>query len=379
MRKSKALFSLLLVILTGCLADSKEIDHRTMVVGMGIDIVDDNTYSVSVQAPVIIAGGAEGEAGFEKEFETLQATGPSPWEAVANIEANTPTVLFFGHLKMVAIGQALAERGIDKISDLFDRGPAMDNKVLLLIVDNDINVYDFISRDSRLISLPSLYVDRFFMADQKLARTKEVKLFEYRKDRNMISNAATVPVGYLDNELLIENLAVLQNGKMVGKLEGKEAGISQLLKNKELNNMNYSLISTNENDIIISLRVDLSMDFSYEKTNPVEIHLNVEGSGEIVHIPERKLESNLENITKIEKELERRVKEDIEHTISKMKLINTEPWLMGHRIWARDHRYFDQLNWEEDGWIESKIYATVNIEVDQTGQKGVMEKIKVGR
>lgn len=74
-------------------------------------------------------------------------------------------------------------------------------------------------------------------------------------------------------------------------------------------------------------------------------------------------------IDELVKDLESRLEKDIMQTIEKMKSANLEPWLMGHRIWSSDHRYFETLNWNEKGWVDSEITCNIDIEVEKTGQR----------
>ncbi|SDZ58260.1 germination protein, Ger(x)C family [Evansella caseinilytica] len=199
-------FFTLLTAAAGCQLDSREIDHRTMVLGMAIDKTEEGEFIVTVQVPVIVP--TEGQLG-PSEFETLTQTGATVWEAISNIEAMTPTVLFFGHLKTVMFGETLAREGIGQVLDMLDRRAPLANQVLLLIIRNRIEADKFLSQESPLVNLPALYIERFFKADQKLSRSTDVKLFQYRRDSNLKGNAGLIPLAYSDREnIFIEDMAV---------------------------------------------------------------------------------------------------------------------------------------------------------------------------
>ncbi|MCD8508660.1 MAG: hypothetical protein LRY73_01280, partial [Bacillus sp. (in: Bacteria)] len=78
---------------------------------------------------------------------------------------------------------------------------------------------------------------------------------------------------------------------------------------------------------------------------------------------------------KMNKQLEK----EIRNVIAKMKEINVEPWLLGHRVWAMDYKFFDTLNWEETGWQQAEFNINVDFKVEMTGQRGMLEKKKIGR
>src|SRR5690554_3755440 len=225
-------FLLLVTLFTGC-ADTREIDNRTIVLGMGIDKEKDE-YIVTMQIAILMPQESEGkESGQSNEFETITARGKHIWDAIGVIEAATPTVLYFGHLKAIVLGENLARQGLNEIEDFLDRRAPLANEVYLLVIRNKNTVEEFLENESPLVSLPALYIDRFFTAEQKIARTDAVKLFEYRRDTNMISGSAMIPLGYIDSEIHIEDMAIFQDQKLVGELVGKEAGIGTLLKDNQ--------------------------------------------------------------------------------------------------------------------------------------------------
>ncbi|RXJ01944.1 Ger(x)C family spore germination protein [Anaerobacillus alkaliphilus] len=376
----------IILMLTGCIDDAREIDHRSMIVGMGIDVEENNDneilYSVTLQIPILLTGGREGSpAGSVKEFETFTATGKTILDAVAHIEAMTPTVLFFGHLKVVTVSEHVASHGLDRVIDFFDRLPQVANQIFLLVIE-DGKVEEFINQESPLVNLPALYLNRFFQAEQKISRTKDVKLFEYRRDTNMISGAATLPLAkILDKKILIEGMAVLHNHKLVAKLERDEVGISELLKNNRVDNVNYTItLETNVGEEEVSItRGNLQAKFHYEETTPLTVNISVKGKGEIAEVgtPEVRVTNDL--VKEANDKMEKEIKELVTKTIKRMQAENVEPWLIGHRLWVKDPDFFDTLHWEESGWRETVVNVSVDFKMEHTGQKGYLGKRKIGR
>ncbi|MFA9560544.1 Ger(x)C family spore germination protein [Evansella sp. AB-rgal1] len=368
------------LFLVGC-NDTREIDQRTIVIGMGIDKTDDDLYEVTLQVPILIGSGTHDANDVNNDFNTISGKGEYVWEAISNIEAKTPTVLFFGHLKAITIGETLAREGIDQIIDLLDRRAPLANEVFLLIVRHKNNVKDFLDNESPLVTLPALYIDRYFSADQKISRTRESRLYQYRRDTNMISGAAMIPLAYSDEEsIYIEDLGIFKDQKLITELVNHEAGISTLLKDENVEHMNYSLsFPHDDHELRTSVRVNLKMDYKYDKSNPVEISMDIQGKGELIFLYPEKERASHDTVNVITKHLEKAITKDIEHTIKKMKKLNIEPWLLGHRMWAFDHNYFDTLDWDKSGWRNSIIDINVNIEIEQTGQRGMLDKRKIGK
>ncbi|MCT8136559.1 Ger(x)C family spore germination protein [Anaerobacillus sp. CMMVII] len=388
MKRVRFLLVLFCCVLLSSCVDAREIDHRSMIVGMGLDLEqsdseDQGKIKLTVQIPILLSGGGEGNiSGAVKEFETFTATGETILDAVAEIEAMTPTVLFFGHLKVITIGDVLAKQGLDQVIDFFDRLPQVANQIFLLIIE-DVTAEEFISFESPLVSLPALYLNRFFQADQKIARTKDVKLFEYRRDANMISGASTLPLARINGgkKIVIEGMGVFEDHKLVAKLTSQEVVINELLKNNKVHNSNFTTkvnVDGKEEQISIS-RGRLKVKIGYEKKDPLTINLQIKGKGEISEVGSIRVRVSNELVKQVGENLEEEITDLVRKTIRKMQEKNVEPWLLGHRLWAMDPKFFDSLDWEKTGWRESNINVSVDFEIVHTGQKSYLSKTKIGR
>ncbi|TMW71016.1 Ger(x)C family spore germination protein [Alteribacter natronophilus] len=381
--KGILLLALLMLIgsVSGCaMEDAREIDHRTMIIAFGIEKGEEQEYKVTIQVPIMTAIGAE-EGVNLNEFKTFSQEGDSILDAVAGLESRTPTVLFFGHLKVVAISEELAQKGLGDLIDFVGRRPPLSNQVYLMIIEEPESVEGFLATESPLISLPALYLDRFFHAEQKISRTDESRLFEFIRDYNMISEASTLPMAHsADHEIVIENLAVFKKENMVAELKGKEVGMSRLLKEEEVLELNYTVpISSGGKVVDASIRLDLRAEVDYETNNPVHFNINVNGVGELVDMADMEVNTTEDVISEIEKKLAAQVERELRSTISKMQEINVEPWLLGHRVWAMDHKYFETLEWDEGGWQEAEFTIEADIEMTKLGQRGMHTKKKIGR
>ncbi|RKL69221.1 hypothetical protein CR203_04100 [Salipaludibacillus neizhouensis] len=379
----KVVILIFICLLAGCIPDSKEIDQRTMILGLGIDITEDEEYEVSLQMPVVTPqfspGGGGGEQG--SEFETLMAVHASLWDAIADIEARTPTVLFFGHLKTVVIGEKLARKGIGDVIDLIDRRAPVDNGVHLLVVPENQTVYDVLSFESPLASLPALYISNFFEAGQKMVRVEELKLYEFRRDSNMIAKAAKIPMISTNSDYVIQDHAIFKDRKMIDVLKGKQSSMSSLLKEEKLDNLNYTVeVDSGSNTMIeVSLRINTDSKIEVVSIDPDKFLVKVSGEGELIHIASGEIKTSEDLIGKVEKEVEVSIEENMYETIQKMKDINVEPWLLGHRLWIRDHENFSEQEWLKDRWQKSEITIEVDIRIRETGQRSKLDKKKIGK
>ncbi|WP_216831453.1 Ger(x)C family spore germination protein [Alkalihalobacterium elongatum] len=382
MVKRLLFIALLLLICNGCVPDSRELDQRSMILGMAIDKGEEKNYAVTIQLPILTEGLGQGEEmAVGRQFESFHEEADTIWDAIVQIESLTPTVLFFGHLKAVAISEAIAREDLEKVINFLDRETTVANQVYLLVVEDELAT-DFIKRESPLVQLPALYLSRFFDADQKMARAQGVKLFEFLRDSNMISGASSLPIARpKGDQMEIEGMAVFEDYKMVGKLLKREVGIGELLHDNDISSMNYTtVLDHNGVKITVSLtRMNLIANIDYKKSKPVKFLIDVKGDAEVIDVATVKEFTDLEFITKLERKMEKEVKGEIERTIAKMQEINVEPWLLGHRVWATAPSYFETLNWKETGWRNAQFEIDVSFNISNTGQRGKYDKQKIGR
>ncbi|OIJ14600.1 hypothetical protein BKP35_06005 [Anaerobacillus arseniciselenatis] len=384
MKKLRIFIMLVIVVapLLGCVEDSREIDHRSMIVGLSIDQgEEEGSYAVTIQIPLLRSTTDEGASPMDKEFEVFTAEGETLWDAIGNLEANTPTVLFLGHLKVVTISEAVARESLKEVIDLLDRTPEIANQIYLLIIEEG-SAEEFIALESPLVNLPALYLNRFFQADQKVGRTTDVKLFQFIRDMNMISRASVIPLAKIvEGDIRIENMAVFQDHRLVTKLLDDEVAMSRLMKRKEVGPMNYTIDIEHESEALkVALsRISLKVDIDFEKTDPIKYHLEIKGGGEVVELSTAEIRLSKELILKINEKMNEEIEEELRDVIAKMQEKNVEPWLMGHRIWANNYQFFDTLNWEETGWQQTEFEISVDFKVEMTGQRALLEKEKIGR
>lgn len=369
----------IIFLLGGCAPDSRELDNRSMIVGMSIDKdeAEEDYYSVSIQLPRF---GDTEKAPQGSEFEVFTARGKMLWDAIIELESHTPTVLFFGHLKIVAISEKVAKEDLRSVIDYLDRDPIIANQIQLLII-KDENAKEFISKESPLVTLPSLYLDRFFTADQKLERSQPIKLFEYKRDSNGVSKTALLPLATSrEQEIIIQNMAIFKEDKMVGELTGTEVGVATLLKKGALSHKNKSTTVKMEDGAetkVALRRMVLTRKISYQKKQPLEFEIKIKGKGEVAELGAGKTTADF--IKKVEEQINEDLKKDVQETISKLQELNVEPFLLSQRVWAMDPHYFESLNWEEEGWKETKFKISVDFKIDNTGQRGIYHKEILGR
>ncbi|GGF98038.1 Ger(x)C family spore germination protein [Paenibacillus aceti] len=135
MKKYAACLLLLFIVtslLTGCW-NRRELNELAIAVGFGLDKSGDNSYQVSVQVvnPSEVTGG---KGGGEAPATLYTAKGHTVSEAIRRISNTSPRKMYVAQLRMVLIGEALAEDGVAESLDFLLRDHEMRTDFYLAIV-----------------------------------------------------------------------------------------------------------------------------------------------------------------------------------------------------------------------------------------------------
>ncbi|KON88045.1 spore gernimation protein GerC [Sporosarcina globispora] len=107
------------VLLSGCW-NRKELDELGIVLGLGIDKVDDE-YLVTLQ--VVSPGdvASKTSSGQRTPFVVYQEKGENLFEAIRRVTTISPRKMYLAHLRIVIIGEELAREGISEALDFLSR------------------------------------------------------------------------------------------------------------------------------------------------------------------------------------------------------------------------------------------------------------------
>lgn len=106
-------------LLSGCW-DSVELNQRAVVAGIGIDMVGESEYEVSLQ--VIVADEIAGaKARGDTPVVLYQERGKSLFQAIRKASQKVPRIISLAHARLVVIGEKLARHGIGDTLDFLER------------------------------------------------------------------------------------------------------------------------------------------------------------------------------------------------------------------------------------------------------------------
>jgi spore germination protein KC len=132
MKRSVFIFSVMLLVLTGCW-NRRELNELAIAVGMAIDKSSDGQYVISVQVvdpnevtPRLGTGGRAPVTIYKQKSKTLH-------EALRLMTTVSPRKIYLGHLRILVLGEALAEDGVAKILELLHRDQELRSDFYIIL------------------------------------------------------------------------------------------------------------------------------------------------------------------------------------------------------------------------------------------------------
>lgn len=214
-------------VLTGCW-DRREVNEMAIIMGNAIDKKDDDMIELSVQVFMPNPGGAGDQKGISSGGEkgktfVRSATGVTLADAGAKLKEKFPREIFWGHSKVLIIGEKMAKEGVSDLVDHVMRYPEARVRVKVFICNGDakhmleltpplenstVNVLRQMTDLHSVIDIPLKTFAQMLAGNAGAAAVPWIKILpaEPHKSKNQ-----TVPY--------IKGTAIFKNDKMVGHID----------------------------------------------------------------------------------------------------------------------------------------------------------------
>ncbi|MCQ6275568.1 Ger(x)C family spore germination protein [Bacillus sp. V3B] len=211
------------LFLTGCW-DRVEINDIGLVMATGLDLTDDGELELSVQMAIPKAmgvgqGSSGGQGGGEQPTTVEKVTGRTVFDAMSKLQASVSRRIFWGHNRVIIIGEKLAEDGMQRHIDFFARHPGPR-----------LRAYVFVSKGKATDVLK--VVPDFDNSSAEVAREianfqigMSMTLKELLEMLSGESGAAVLPWIEVEKEeqgkggLKVNGTAVFKKDKMIGRID----------------------------------------------------------------------------------------------------------------------------------------------------------------
>ena len=386
-KKIKLIISIFIIFtLTGCY-DYREINDLAIVGATEINKIDDN-YQVTVQA--INPQAPDKTTNPQAPFVIYTGTGKTIQEAYRSITLTSSRFLYSNHLQLLIINEKVAKEDISSIIDYYVRNPGIRTEFYILIgkddnilsittpideipsasikesIENNYKYYGVTSRvtfsefvDMNLnpnleIVLPSIELikdiptkDKDEQKDEKSNEEND----ESSQDETSNKNTESTEV---KSKYLLSGYAIFKDSHLIGYLNNEES-------------IHYNILNNNIKDTIITYECDKNKYLAIEvidsnssikiKNNNVEITINLEGNINEVHCNIDIKKS--ENISKISKEIEKKLNKEITDNILNIRTTyKSDIFKFKDIIYKHDYNYYQKIKNNYD-----EVYQNLNISV----------------
>ncbi len=386
-KKIKLIISIFIIFtLTGCY-DYREINDLAIVGATEINKIDDN-YQVTVQA--INPQAPDKTTNPQAPFVIYTGTGKTIQEAYRSITLTSSRFLYSNHLQLLIINEKVAKEDISSIIDYYVRNPGIRTEFYILIgkddnilsittpideipsasikesIENNYKYYGVTSRvtfsefvDMNLnpnleIVLPSIELtkdiptkDKDEQKDEKSNEENDESSQDETSNKNTESTEAK-------SKYLLSGYAIFKDSHLIGYLNNEES-------------IHYNILNNNIKNTIITYECDKNKYLAIEvidsnssikiKNNNVEITINLEGNINEVHCNIDIKKS--ENISKISKEIEKKLNKEITDNILNIRTTyKSDIFKFKDIIYKHDYNYYQKIKNNYD-----EAYQNLNISV----------------
>lgn len=360
----------IILLLSGCY-NYRELNTLDIASSIGIDKKDD-LYNVSIQ----VLNGKQSENTEDSQIVVYSATGKTINEALRNIYKKTSRDLYRGHINNLILSEDVAKESITNTLDMFQRFTDIRDELSIIIVKNEtakktlkiLTTEELVpseylklsleNTDKKTGSTSSTQLDEFTANTLKKyidPVIATIKIDNYKKKGNTIDNITTSDP---TTKIIIDNIGITYKGKLEDYLNKSET-------------IGYNFVTNKINNILVPVKCDnnkySSINIVSNKTkrkikkvnNSYIITLNINSNGNITEYNcNNDLDKN-NNIKKIEKDTENKIKYYINKSIEKEKNSNSEFLGLKRMIYLEDKNYNNE---------NFKVKVKVNVNLKRKGE-----------
>ena len=364
--------------------EKKELNQLGIVAGMGIDKTESG-YLVTTQIynPEAIAGKNSNAL----PILSLTAEGDTIYEALHRIDSKITKVLYFAHLDVIVVDEALAEQGINFILDFSLRHKEIRPDVNILVA-KDARAHDVLNILTATDPVPATQLDIFSnMVEKYTARLTDYNLYDVVNQMNApglnaVLNAVSIinetaegkrlatPEelefgGSKDNlgtitvpiKLEINNLAVFNLDKLVGYMTSEDAQFYNFLREKD---KRYFIKTKIDDEYFVTFETE-QVKVKVEPNIPEKkVKIDCQVKGILIEHGYPMDLSTKNNIQITEYYLEKQLKEDIFRFLEKTQQeLKTDVLGIGRKVF-----YKDSKNWSMIQGYWNELYTELDFDVD---------------
>lgn len=382
----------LLVVLTGVFPllagcwDRLELEERAVVLGVAVDKADPSELNqeeavthkrnvdpapdvdqlrVSVQIALpgkIPLGPGEGGGGGKPEESVwvVSVTGHTIDDALMNLQQQISSRLFYGHLRVIVVSEALAREGLTNLNDFLRRNPEVRRMAWMLISKGKAE--EIIRAKPPLERVPTMYLISTLDNAVRMGKFPQAFIGMFWSHSSKKGQEGILPYVKLKNvqNMELTGLAVFRGDRMVGSTEATEIGAYMSIK--KMNPGGYRVVVPVDGTAltIYATHRDSRTKVRIKNGKPhisvtVEIEANLEEKSN-----EKLAVSNGDILNMIEKHDERTATPFYENLVKKTQRWGTDIFGFGELVRAKKPAYWNRHVKNKEKWQQT--YRTLDVD-----------------
>lgn len=326
-------------------------------------------FVISLQLPKPEQAGGEegggGGGGGDKPFLVLSATSDSFLSGISQIQQQIDRELFFGHVRLIMIGEDLAkEVGVERVVDFANRRFQIQRMARLAVVEGDAR--EVLSMEPPIGQSTAAYILNLISptSGSSLIYVSDLGKFNvFQADEGIDPVLPRVKKG---KEFIVTGgAAIIKSGKLAGWLTPFETRALDILEN-EYQESNYVIASplNPEESIVIGL-VDAGSIYRVKKEGErIRVKIEIKGSFETREFSGDygPVDLNPDDLKQI---VSAKVRQEVEAAIKRAQAVGADIFGIGRRVKARYPKEWKQMDWATE-FSKLPIEIAVNMEWSQS-------------
>lgn len=207
------------IITSGCW-DRVEIERNSFILGIGIDLAEDNKYVFTFQIALLDAFKGENEK--TKSTQQISITADNLTDATNNLLRYSGNVPNYTHCKLIVFGEDYAEKGIKHSLDYIFREPEIRRTTTVCLAEGkakDILEAEPVSAPSSALVINEI-ITQNSTTNSQIFPFQDVAYLHQNFIRS--SDSSLVRVFAKDDQVKVSGIGILKDYKLVGYLTDTE-------------------------------------------------------------------------------------------------------------------------------------------------------------
>ncbi len=381
--KQILVFLLIVPLLSGCW-DRLEIEDRAVVLAIGIDEAkpgDEKETSnathilklnprtnqgllritVQIAVPGRIPLGASSPSK-EKPIWVLSSVGYTIEDCLMNLQQQLADQLFYGHLRVIVLSEAIAKKGIQNENDFFRRQSQVRRTVWMVVSKGE--AAEIMHAMPQLERVPALYLLATLDDAREMGKLPNNILGVFFSQSSAKGQEGSIPYVELKkaSNIEISGLAYFRDDKMVGTSTALQIG--HYMSIKQINPGGFSVMHElpGGTRVIFKATHRTSRITTTIQNGNVHVKINCQMEGDLEEKSDEKFSITDEILRKLEVKIEKNAKQGFEKFIQQTQIDGSDIFGFGEYVRATQPGYWNKQVKTKEAW--QRQYADINIEVN---------------